>query len=506
MDKGVSSPKSSVFSGPGEKNIIFLLCALAAIHVLFYSAAFPFFTNVDEPIHFDLVIKYSHGHVPRKMEQISPESAVFLALYCAYVYAGTTNMFPDHQFPPPPWTKPVEKMKQDLVIDSAGWRSQPNFQSSEPPLYYTLAGLWWRLGKCLGLQDGRLLYWLRFLNVPLVIGLVCLAWLAARTVFPEKPFIRLAVPSLLAFMPQSSLYTIGSDVVPAVAFGVTFVCLFKWLSSENPSAPLGAATGLAFAATYLAKMTDLPLLAVACVVLLFIGVRSAKTGSGRKTWPALLAFVCFAAPPIIAWMIWCKLNYGDLTGSKLKVGYFGWTIKPLGQWWHHPIFSPRGFWTFASGNITTIWQGEFTWHLKPMALPGSDFAYTFLSLLLLAVAAFGAFLDDRVTPPQRQALRFGLACFTASFGFFALLSIGYDFHACQYPSAAYPYFTSGRCWLGLLIPFLLLIAYGIDRALDRFGNAAKFITLAVMIFAMLALEVATDWPAFSSPFNWFHLP
>jgi hypothetical protein len=40
----------------------------------------------------------------------------------------------------------------------------------------------------------------------------------------------------------------------------------------------------------------------------------------------------------------------------------------------------------------------------------------------------------------------------------------------------------------------------------RFRNATKSVTLAVAILAMRALEVATDWPAFSNPFNWFHLP
>lgn len=59
--------------------------------------------------------------------------------------------------------------------------------------------------------------------------------------------------------------------------------------------------------------------------------------------------------------------------------------------------------------------------------------------------------------------------------------------------------------LGSLIPFLLVIAYGFDRAVSRFGNI-KFIILAVMILAMLAAEIATDLPVFSSPCNWFHLP
>jgi len=53
---------------------------------------------------------------------------------------------------------------------------------------------------------------------------------------------------------------------------------------------------------------------------------------------------------------------------------------------------------------------------------------------------------------------------------------------------------------------LLLFVSGLDRALKRFGNAAKWIALAGMVSIMLAVEIATDWPVFSSPFNWFHLP
>jgi hypothetical protein len=30
--------------------------------VFIFSAAFPFFSNVDEDLHFDLITQYSHGH------------------------------------------------------------------------------------------------------------------------------------------------------------------------------------------------------------------------------------------------------------------------------------------------------------------------------------------------------------------------------------------------------------------------------------------------------------
>ena len=39
-----------------ERNGVLLLCLFAAIHVFIFSTAFPFFNNVDEEAHFDLVV------------------------------------------------------------------------------------------------------------------------------------------------------------------------------------------------------------------------------------------------------------------------------------------------------------------------------------------------------------------------------------------------------------------------------------------------------------------
>jgi hypothetical protein len=56
---------------------------LAAVRVLVFSAAFPFFNNVDERRHFDLVIKYAEGHVPRSAEMISPTTLPYLSHYAS---------------------------------------------------------------------------------------------------------------------------------------------------------------------------------------------------------------------------------------------------------------------------------------------------------------------------------------------------------------------------------------------------------------------------------------
>jgi hypothetical protein len=53
-----------------ERKWVLLLCVFAAIHVFIFSATFPFFNDVDEQAHFDLVVKYSHGHVPRTLENM----------------------------------------------------------------------------------------------------------------------------------------------------------------------------------------------------------------------------------------------------------------------------------------------------------------------------------------------------------------------------------------------------------------------------------------------------
>ena len=489
-----------------ERKIVLLLCFLAGVHIFIFSAAFPFFNNVDEMPHFDLVVKYSHGDVPRKMELIWPESASLIGLMNSYAYYGTPAKFPGDKAPPV-WTEPAEKIPQDLATRSAGWQKLPNYEASQPPLYYALAGSWWHIGQWFGLHDGRLVYWLRFLNIIQVAILVWLGNVAARTIFPENPFLRLGVPALIAFMPQTAFYSLGNDILSALCFGITFIGLFKWLLFENPSPALGATTGLAFAATYLSKITNLPLLAVAAVAVLIKSRQDIRSGKFRTALPGLVAFLVCSELPIIAWMMWCKSCFGDLTGSSDKTQFLGWTIKPFNEWWQHPIFTPVGFWTYLSGQFGTFWQGEFLWHYQPLILPGTNFLYAILSLVLLVIASLALFPKFSTTaPPQRRAFLLGLASIAAALGFFALMSIVYDFHDCPYPSRQYPYFTSGRLLLGALIPFLLLIIYALDQVLNRFGNAVKFFTLAAMICAMLVTEIATDWPVFSNEYNWFHLP
>ena len=373
-------------------------------------------------------------------------------------------------------------------------------------MYYSLAGAWWRLGKWLKLDGGQLLYWLRFLNVPLVSALVWLGWRTAQKLFPENNFIRLAVPGIIAFLPQTMFYAINNDILAPLTFGVAFVLLLKVWEAHHLTPRLAAATGLALAAVFLTKISNLPLLAVAGVFLALKFLLPARREDYRAVKFPLLVLLVSAGLPMAAWMAWCKINFGDFTGSNLKIQFLGWTHKPFAEWFQHPIFSPSGLWFFLNRNLATFWQGEPLWHRQPLANPAVDVVYTMLSLGTLALTLVALLRrPPQFAAPQRTAIWLSFAFVAAAFAFFALLSVKYDFQDCFYPSRARPFFVSGRLMLGMLIPFLILFACGLDRLLKNFKERTKFFVLLVSLAFMLATETAIDWPIFPNSYNWFHM-
>jgi len=379
-----------------------------------------------------------------------------------------------------------------------------NLESSQPPLYYALAGLWRNLGKAIGLRGGDLLYWIRFLNVPMIAALVWLGYVAARMVFPENGFARIGVPTLLAFLPQSSFYSIQNDALSALCFGAVFILLLRLLR-EEPTVRLGLATGLALAATYLTKLSNLPLLAISAVLVILKLRLLSKAGKVREGFPAMALLILSAGIPISLWRAWSKFNFGDAMGSETKIALLGWTHKAFADWWSHPIFTPKGFFVFFSHLVASFWRGEFLWHSQTLSSSTVDTIYFVLSIIFVGVAMVA--LSRRASlpiAPQQQALWLSLATCFSMVAFLGFLSIIYDFHKCFYPSREHPYFTSGRLMMGVLIPFSLLFVYGINRGFGRMRNGwVRPLFLAALVLFMLISEVAVNWPVFSSRYNWF---
>lgn len=495
------------------------LCIAAAIHVFVFCAAFPVFNQVDEGCHFDLVVRYSHGELPRGLEPMCQEASLYLLTYSSPEFAGLAKNYPGGQYPMPSWTQ--SSASQSALREAAfaqartKWetmRKMPvwtNYQTSQPPLYYVLAGFWWRLGGWLGIAGLSLVYWLRFLNVLFVAALVWIGYYAAREVFPERRIFTLGVPALIAFAPAQAFYSIQDDVLSPVCFGVAFIFLVRLWRTETPGVWLGIGTGISLAATYLAKLSNAPLLAVSGVLVVLKIVQIAKVGMLKRSLPAMaLLFLCTALP-IAAWMAWMKVAFGDFSGSASKIRFITWTVKPFNELWHHPIFTPAGLWTFVSELAYSFWQGgEIHWHDNLMDLPAVDAVYVILTLSLLVFALLSLMLRKTTASGfQRQILWFGLGCVAASTVFLAYLSIIYDFGMCMDPSREHPYLAEGRLILGVLIPLLLLFLYGLNYAIGGAKNRWFQPTiLAGIILFMLVTEAATDWTVFASQYNWYHLP
>jgi hypothetical protein len=279
------------------------------------------------------------------------------------------------------------------------------------------------------------------------------------------------------------------------------------LRAEIPGVLLGAATGLSLAAAFLTKLSNAPLLAVSGIFIVLKMCRLARTGTLHRSISAFIVLFFCAALPAAAWLAWTKIAFGDFTGSAAKLRFITWTPKPFHEWWHHPIFTPSGFWTFVSQLAWTLWEGSLHWHGNLLALPAVNAVYVILTLSVLIFALLNLLTRSKsVTEFQRRALWFGFFCLVAGAGFLAWLSIIYDFGICPDPSREHPYFAEGRLILGAMIPGLMLYLYGLNYLLQDVKNGwAKPVTVGAIILFMLISEIATDSTVFSSQYNWYHL-
>jgi len=367
-----------------------------------------------------------------------------------------------------------------------------------------LASAWWGIGKQLGLAGLQSLYWIRFLNVLLAVMLVWLGYITARTIAPQWTDLCIGVPLLLAFIPQNVFYAMNNDVLSPLCFGALFLCVLQWLRTNAPGFLLGALTGFAVAATCLTKLSNLPLVAVALAVIV---ARSTAIifQTPRAGLIALAALISCAAIPVGVWMLWAKFHYGDFTGSTAKIGLLGWTRKPFGDWWKHPIFTLHGVWIFWSDLIASFWRGEVSWHGRLLRWRGTDGFYAVSSLLALAAAIVGLRKQAGLSAFQRQSVGTAILIFLAGVVFLALLSIQFDFGNCINPSREHPYFTSGRLLSGELIPFSVVYVYAVSWVCRQISPALPLIALGSIVAFTTTSEILVNRVVFASEHNWFRL-
>lgn len=490
--------------------IVTALCAAAAFRIAFFSAAFPVFNNVDEIAHFDLIYKYAHGWKPRLgAERYDKEADVVRAFYGSREYLGSAGRaYPAldvparHTFSPEAIEKMLGHMRRPLS-------QQPNHEAVSPPVYYILAGLWYRLGGALGLRDANLVYWPRLLNIPLYVALMLIAWRYCALLYPGDSYIQTAMLVFLASFPQDVFYSMNADVLSPVVCSVGLLGGFMTYQKDR-SVTFAAGVGLTAALAVLTKLSNLALLpSVALLILLRLrkDVRAGVAGHG------IARSAAFSGALLIPIILWMARNYwllNDATGSRHTFVWSGWALRP---WWdilNHPILTPYGFWYFLSRTLQTFWTGEIVWHSQRIHWAPLDLFCVLSSLTFIIVAVLVAWchcakraVSDNASLPVAGVSALTIASFM---GFLAAISLPIDFRNFWYPSREYPYFTSGRLILGALLPFAALYLCGLREVWRKCRiPASPLWAVAALAVTITLVELVLSAGVLYSNFNWFHV-
>lgn len=281
-----------------------VLCIIALVRIFTFSAAFPFFNNVDEQAHFDTVVKYARGYVPgNESNNFDRESAEIIAGY------GTTEYF--HR-------EPVLAREPFSAVKANAWLNEKNHEVFSPPVYYMIAGVWYDLGKFIGFEGGYLLYWIRFMNVPIYALFLWVAYLFCRYTEPGNIHLRMGVMLMLSFFPQDVFYSINSDVLSPLLFicGLFFLTM---IYLDNRSFRLYPLAGLMIAGTVLVKLSNLPALLIFSIIVLMLVKKINSTGQLVARAPHIIAMLATIITPLTIWMLFNLFTTGDMTGASHKV-------------------------------------------------------------------------------------------------------------------------------------------------------------------------------------------
>ena len=426
-------------------------------------------------------------------------------MYGVSDYICQPKHFPQGKLPPPLLGIHNEQLRALVWKRRLGLVGY-NHEAFSPPVYYSIAGEWYNIGKLLGKHGIKLLYWVRFLNAGIIFFTVWFSYLFCKKFFPDSKFMHLGVPLIIAFLPQNEFYAIGNDVLSPLFFTISLYLLVQWYLSEDITYRGSIVTGVFVAITFLTKFSNIAIIGIVCVICALKIIRSQSTGRSKERLFAAVLVMITALLPIGLWCMRNKTMLGDFTGSMDKTIALGWTVKPLSMIGHHPIFTPKGMVLFWDDLIRSFWRGEFTWHLKRLSLNAADLFYSLSSFIFLFAASIGLFFPQKTASKSARSVT--VICILAvlfSIIFLIGLSIIFDFGPCWYPSREYPYFTSGRLIIGVILPFFVLYLNGIVVIMNKLKIMLSPIILGAIVLGMLWSEITVTQHIFSNPYNWFNL-
>jgi hypothetical protein len=493
-----TNPAAAVASSR-ERMFLLLICAIAGIRVFVFSAAFPFFNNVDERQHFDYVCRCAHLRCIAGLENISSECAIAIATYQSLEYLSPEEECSLKRWAPA-WMLNDKELDERMAAAYSIRTGITNSEGVQPPLYYAIAGVWYRLGEVLQFS----LFWLRFLNVAILMLTVYLSHLFAKNLYPNRDFLRLGLPLMIALVPQDLFYSISNCTLFALTFGAAFYYLTLICQGRvtNPWSYLLA--GLLCSAAVLSGYTNIAVYLLLALTVVLRLKHTLNTDIAAAEIRRLAGMIAAAAVPVGCWIARNYVVLGAPTAAAQFLQHTHWVTKPLLDMFDHPIFTAAGFGTFWRELMTTFFRGELVWHLQPLKTEWADAFYVWSPAVFLICAVVVAVKTGKTD--ERCVDTMSILAILTSMAVLVVLSIRYDFGNWWGPSRAHPYYSNGRLIYGIMIPFFAMYLSGLDALLDKIKlRRFRYAALAAICVLMLVSEIVTSPPVFRSHFNWFHL-
>ena len=507
MEKAIISNESGFgrFLRAQSGRIVPALCLYAGLRILILVLAFPIFNNLDEQFHFISIQMYASGEWPGKsLPHPSPESAELIAYYETYEYLNPSAEI-ERLYPVPYYQLPRAAGYSYVEQIYQSWLRNENYEAQSAPLYYLIGAVWYQAGRVLGVRSWELPYWVRLLNPIAYVQLIWASYRLARRTYPENVFLWLGVPALLAVFPQDVYFGINREVLSAPLTAIALLLMAKNLEGRKRNSWLLVITCLTVGLAFLVDISNCILYGALALMLWYCTKQRGANPLSKIRTIAGGVFLSLLFP--LAWMLRNYLVIGDATGSRAKTQHLGWTLKPIGQIFHHPLFGWDGASYFLGNLVRTFWRGEYEWHGIAMAWPTADWLYLLSTVVIGTAFAVRVLRTFKKPPVQQRLLEWQtLVLVLGSVLFMAAISLPYDFHRCPNPSREHPFFISGRIISGALLPFAIVYVAGIESLLRPFR---KWIPPAAVLGCFLLFISISEFRirrvAFASPHNFFAL-
>jgi 4-amino-4-deoxy-L-arabinose transferase-like glycosyltransferase len=342
----------------------------------------------------------------------------------------------------------------------------------QPPLYYLLAALPYRLLHAFGLWP---IFAIRVLNVGLGLTMVLVVYQIGKQVFPERPAIALTAAALTALIPTvaADSATVNNDPLIILLVGLASLSLLRSLTSSEVTRRTVLEVALLTAAALYTKTSAI------VIVPAIVAWAVLRQRHRLPAWRPALAMIVLPIAAVLPWWLGRNLPaYHDLLG--VQIGWEQFATPPLTVVRQTAIYLGWTFWT-AFGR---------TYDIQPLVLG------MLLCLVgMVAVIRLAARVVLDCASGRRGRPGSGTPALTA-LQLEAALVLGAEFAVALAGSIGYSVqfgFTEGRYLYPVLPAITLAIAAGLAGLRGRPSSlqvpVAVAWTMGVLAFALLAVTV-----------------